>query len=1125
MGEEYRVTSPKGISINGNFYKPGQALPCGDKVSEEACENLEKAGKAKKTTRDQTPPSGGLGNVAGQVWRIFGAPTPGTAQPSQEETPKEDPVAKAAREAREKFDRGVQLRRAQTTPPAAGTPEAPTTQQAPASQAAPKEPSVAPAKPRAQAPKEPTVFAKVIAGIDLLTRKEIKVKVGDDTISSGVKIPWSASSKIRRIHKSEQAELSTTLDALNRALDPKRPSKYNINKVLELLRMGSLTLEQIGLLKGRSGDELIEALLEVLFQKPLEYEKGFDNIAAKRKDVEELLKNGKYKEALGILQAILKFETEKELNTSRTNDAINLCRSEIAKRELAIDNERKQIAEYAAHLRYVVFEIPSDKLSAVAQYISQTAPKQRLITFNADGRTYSALIEEKDGKWQLVTPTHKKYSLKIENNNPVVYQKTGIFGSDRLATTQVPLPAVQPEGGGGREEAYLVLYRITRGSLLRADFDKIWKNGKIDQQAAKDILGWKEKLYLLVANNMNADKTTDSGINLAKLKEFENVIKYWMSELGMKQEEVAQLFIESKEFCMVDYNEVKQTGAALRNQLSGVTKENIGERLNGYSPKVIAEILLRFENKPEGKEKLIAAYLLRFLMASITQRYEAFGVAQSKSVIAQMPAYHSTSFNKNRVAAWFSGRTVATTEQPPARFASAGEGKTYTEEDFQDDSEFEKIYSYSTSQSGPAAQRSAAANYMKTLRDSGQLAKLIGYFRLATKNDPSNSYYIPGLESDISSPAYASGAINIMFAAYIATRDPGSYDRAFEILKKLPDSENKYHLLAQLAIKYFEVKTSGEDRKRALEVLREIKENNFFVKEGASYLQELQKLGLKVVGDNTRDNIINSIEKSFKAPTEAWWIEREFVTVGRTSDTDRTEAINWKQGGENIPKAVSAVAKLDAIISDKNTSPYEKAYAQYVKGMLLYLIAKSHSDMQEIAFGDKKVKAKDLLDEAMYTLRTAWETIKDSKEPHAREQRKDVFARMVTIVERVKHTMKGEESGRKKRARELAEFIPQYKTGYGEDMDAEYQYRDAVIKRGDPEKYRKSVGAKADRYTKYKSVFSSEPEKPKTPKPKGKLGAAARPAAAPKPGDKGKKGEPADPNAELKKKILAKQGK
>ena len=898
----------------------------------------------------------------------------------------EDPIAKVAREAGEQFDRGV------PTPPAAGTPKAP------APGAAAPAPGAAPAKPAQKRPAKEGEIAELFTAAIHLVNKGIKVKVKEG-LDIDEKYKTNSRKKnipVRRAVASldNKVELTTTLNALYAALYSNQNSKYDLTAVLAILKEKGLTLAQIAQLaklKGLSGDDLIEALLKELKETPLKYETSKKAATAKFDRAIEFYQRGNYEDALELLQEALKFAIEKKLNTSNTYYNIGNCHlmlgdlaeakqayqaaykgaskedipdikvglEKVAKRGLAIEKERKEISGYAAHLRYVVFEIPPDKLSAVAQYISQTAPKQRLITFNADGRTYSALIEEKDGKWQLVTPTHKKYYLKIENNNPVVYQKTGMFSSLRLATTPVTPSEVQPEGGSQRREAYAILRRITNGSLTRADFDKIWKNGKIDKEAAKklfkDYLGGKEKLYVLVSNLMNADATEGSDIDLAKLRKFDEVISFWAKQLGMDEKQIANAFISSDSFCMVDRNEIGKTGEDIRNKLSDITKDNMGEKLSGYPPKVVAEVTRYFADNKDIKinGKSVSAYLLRFPLASMTGLYETFDI-KDRSIFAGMPAYRSASLNKESVAAWFAGRAV--TEQTPPRFGAGGSEPAEAEKEFDMDEffresmkkepKFREIYRISVDQQGSAVLMTAVHNYMTELKGSGRLSQLEKFFKFATENtDPRR--LINGLKTDIGNPPY-SGAINIMYEAYTATRDPIMYDRAFALLKNLPNGPEKHKLLVELSLKYLGLKTSEADRRRAIEVLREINVPNYFQqKDNANFLREFQLYGVKVSEQHTMENLISAVEAHLEMPHDIFIIRQSVIV---------------KEGQHTLSQADEAIKKLKAIIEKYKTNSEVdikmRAYAQLVMAEVLRAQADSDWKKSPVEEPGKKAKPK-----------------------------------------------------------------------------------------------------------------------------------------------------------------------
>lgn len=906
---------------DGKYYTPQANQPC--------TEGQEEMGQGAPPPPPPTAPAA----PASPAPSVVGGPE---AKPRVVPKTPEDPIAKAAREAREQFDRNV------PTPPAAGTPasSAPTSP-APAVARGPEtRPVITPAQKR---PAKKGEIAELFTAAIHLVNKGIKVKVkeGLDIDEKYKTNSWKKNMPVRRAVASldNKVELTTTLNALYAALYSNQNSKYNLTAVLDILKEKGLTLAQIAKLKGLTGDALIEALLKELLFNPVAYEKEIEGLDAQLEKAGKLFREGKYQQALEIFQSVLDLAINRKLNTSQIYYNIGRCHlqlgelseakeafeaaksgakkadipdikeglDKIATKEREIASERKKIAEgYLDQLRKGVSELSEDKRASLAQYLSLNLPKQKLITFTANGKTYAALVEEANGQWRLLSPTKRKYYLKVENNNPVVYQKTPWhkLRDLRLETTQV---TPQPEERNEREAAYAMLYRITRGTLTRANFDKIWVKDK--------------PLYLLVANNMNADKTTERGITLDKLRAFEKVIKYWANELEMSEKAIVELFASSPSFCMVDPNEVKETGQALRTKLKDVTNNNISEQLGGYPPKLVEEVKNHF-SKGTANAKSVAAYLLRFTLASMTGLYRPFGVKQDV-----MPAYRSTSLNKYRVAAWFAGRAV--TEARPPRYGAGGQGTGEEEYDlryFLKDKEFAKIYSYQVAKiGGPEAQRKQAVSYMQKLKSEGNLRKLESFWEMVTKNEPYDprSKYIPGMETDISNPPY-SGAINIMYEAYTATRDPIMYDRAFALLKNLPNGPEKHKLLVELSLKYLGLKTSEADRRRAIEVLREINDPQYFKEKENAYLRQFSLYGIKVASAQyTLESLISAVEESLDMP-HAIFVKKQSVLEGKY------EPSNVKPAIDELNKIIKAHSVDNSVKSVKM-----RAYAYLVKAEIL----------------------------------------------------------------------------------------------------------------------------------------------------------------------------------------------
>jgi hypothetical protein len=243
--------------------------------------------------------------------------------------------------------------------------------------------------------------------------------------------------------------------------------------------------------------------------------------------------------------------------------------------------------------------------------------------------------------------------------------------------------------------------------------------------------------------------------------------------------------------------------------------------------------------------------------------------------------------------------------------------------------------------------------------------------------------------------------------------------------------------------------------------------------------------------------IIQIIEKDIWKDARIFGIETNCIKQAEQGRTKPGEAIVLTV---QEPAALKAIGDLDKIITDAKSTPQQKAYGLQVKGEILYLLAGKKA---LVTANGKDVTGKALYYEAMFAFRQAWESagsITDTQ--RATEIRKAIFAQMVNTTDYVKHTSidwgkddKNKAIDKNKFASELADFIPNY--GGGEMTAGAYDSR-MGSKDIDPSKYRgnKGMRAKAGYYKGYKSVLSAT-ETPTAPavatKTHNKGGTAAKP--------------------------------
>jgi hypothetical protein len=254
------------------------------------------------------------------------------------------------------------------------------------------------------------------------------------------------------------------------------------------------------------------------------------------------------------------------------------------------------------------------------------------------------------------------------------------------------------------------------------------------------------------------------------------------------------------------------------------------------------------------------------------------------------------------------------------------------------------------------------------------------------------------------------------------------------------DAKAKQHaLLAARALKSNEQPV----REKALFILSKIKTVDgkrvdltyrFDTTKDREVLADYQGLGIDV-GEKgiTLGILISKIRIALKATTQLLLAEKN-IKIHRDPRA-LGNAIELRQG-LSIKEAIREVARLDAIIKKSTNNPYHQARALYIKGMLLYAIAKKFPKSKEFTFKvkgiDVTITGKVVFQEAMYALRKAWEISMKTKniDPHHIDLLTKTFTRMAKICDgfyNIKIASRSQKNKRKRFARLLARFIPKSK--------------------------------------------------------------------------------------------------
>jgi len=264
--------------------------------------------------------------------------------------------------------------------------------------------------------------------------------------------------------------------------------------------------------------------------------------------------------------------------------------------------------------------------------------------------------------------------------------------------------------------------------------------------------------------------------------------------------------------------------------------------------------------------------------------------------------------------------------------------------------------------------------------------------------------------------------------------------------------------LAKIAAECLESRDQ-DIREKAIQILELIDSDYIFNDdEERRLLGSFAGLHIEIPRDGLSiSELITLAEKEVGKQANIWFLQRDHVRLNQEQRRDDiqglAERITLKSSEE---EAVGALVDLQAIIDSPKTDDYNKAYAHYVRGLLIYGIARNYRADEEIQFGDTTISGQEAYEEAMYELRTSWQLC----EGHMREGEnyqylmEDTFDRMVDIVDSVKHLSRSKKGS--KRAWQLAGFVPN--TEYGDNLTSVAFTSDRKKSMGrTPKKYRATI--------------------------------------------------------------------
>ncbi|MGB9522014.1 MAG: hypothetical protein ACPL6F_04560, partial [Anaerolineales bacterium] len=359
--------------------------------------------------------------------------------------------------------------------------------------------------------------------------------------------------------------------------------------------------------------------------------------------------------------------------------------------------------------------------------------------------------------------------------------------------------------------------------------------------------------------------------------------------------------------------------------------------------------------------------------------------------------FPAVEYSKDNILAWLKGQEVSRVPGPE---------ETINDSAITEDSSFKAIFGW-YGLNGGSARKQAAIEYLKRLIEEGKLAMAKRALELIKAKAQENGYMpeLLALEND--------GYLNELFAS--AYLNQGNLGEAFEHIKKLSaDYGRRQQLLSELLNKSLENISSNYDLAfrvvEAMGINKEINYAQIAAKCLESDNQNIRKCAVEILenkipstfsfsGQNAREvlatfsslgiNIPRTSDGSYQAMAvadllaqvklavlvrpEIWRIQPTLINVNPLAQAP-FDRISLKEG-TSTQSVIEAINRLKSIADDNSTDPYNKAYAHYVKGMLLYGLAKSSTGKVSFTVNGQtvEIEAKELLKEAMYELRLAWE--------------------------------------------------------------------------------------------------------------------------------------------------------
>ena len=918
--------------------------------------------------------------------------------------------------------------------------------------------------------------------------------------------------KLFKPYKKQKAALAKTLTELHKALNTTRTdSKYNLTEVLRILQIKGLTMEQLAELakKDLSGDELIAALLEMLDLDPKQFEKEY---VAAFKELESMSGvitsqniegNLAYKTfASDPTKLIPKFQAvintgSKKLQLARKVETDQKKAQKLAAQEAeeakAAAKKQAEIAELldAARNGTSTVKEVQENYSVLKKALG---PKEDIYSFTYNGMTYVVVVKENNGKYHIISknlPDKFKKEVDVKNGKLLVDVNWSLDAPQLQAFKET----TQPAGfQGDKLQAWKHLYDLSGGTLTLDVFNKIWKDEKITKEEWTGDLKFSAPSFHVVNKNMNTGGAEEDDIvDLAELGEAkETIYEYadlYLTHIPDKQERTQKALklylVDAKSFENKNFAAAKQARKQIQGEIAGINGDNYETILSdaNYHSNIIYIVgdsgLLSIEDQVQ-RDTAVASLIIRVVEASRFDKQiqqEVFGITKEIT----LPAFEEDKYTAENIIKWLKGgMPLAGGESKVAKQTEEEEEKIIAKEAYL--KKYEETEIPDSEKTGPKrAKVDAAKEELKAL-----------FYQVKSGNKKAAEKLWMKYVEKAQEYRSIQGDPQLLSLLLEGFKTAEMYGNAIIIANAMgPNRENE---LAKIAI---ECLKSGNQqiREKAVAILKEIKaDHQFTEQEGAQILEAFLEQGVKVDKKGmSAGQLAVAVEKATKKHADIWAIEKEYVSINEQAPVG--QRVNLPEG-VTLKGAIEAVNKLNAIIKAPETNAYNKAYAQYIQGILLYAISKKYSSEEKADFGNGiQISGKELRSEAMYALRNSWEAVRKGRETDVDlfddDFLKDIFGKMVYIVDGVKHIGTANTSEQKKLQKELGGFIPDY----DEQFTGTQIHNAKQLDQRTPKKYKKTLGKGVkDSYASFESKFGTSPAKKEettvanAPKKSGKPG-------------------------------------